>query len=274
MALLKLIHLLFCIGCGLCGLFFFSGSIFAVTTTITDYPSSVSTDAFALSVAITGASTGTNYLRIDVYKDGTSNYFGETYTGTTWYAGSDGISYFPITIQSASWSGTLQGRISSYTATDYDGTGSYKLRVRRYTSSGNYTSSEANNSAVTIAIVIPTQTPTPTITPTNAPTATPTKTPTPTTTPTVTPTPKITITLSPTSSATASAALATPSATSVQNRDILGESIEEEQTPTPFVRVLSQQKTSFLPQVFIIGGSIFLLCACGILGFNLYRTRM
>lgn len=283
MAIVRINHLLFCIGCGLCGLFLFAFPAFAVTTTITNSPSSISSDAFTITVAISGASTGTNYLRIDLYKDGTSNYFGETFNGTTWYSGSEEVQYFPISIQSASWSGTLQGKINNFTTTDYDGTGAYKIRVRRYTSSGNYTPSEANNSGVAIAIAISTPTPSPTITPV-PPTASPTPSPaaaaapTPTKSPTGTPTPKITVTITPamyiTLMTTTSAAFATQSAKSVQNKDILGESIKEEKIPTPTMNSPTRKKGSILPSVSIIGGSIFLLSACGILGFNLYRTHV
>ena len=71
---------------------------FAVTVSITNYPSSISADPFSISVSILGASSGTNYIRVDLYKDGTQNYFGDTYNGSDWYNGSEGKQYYPITI--------------------------------------------------------------------------------------------------------------------------------------------------------------------------------
>lgn len=136
---------------------------FAVTTTVNNPPTTITSDSFNIQVSITGASAGTNHLRVDLYKDGTTNYFGETYNGASWYGGSDPSQYFPITIQSgATASATFQGRVGSPTAVQYSGSGTYKLRIRRYTSSGGYTTTEANNSAVVVSINVATPTPSPT----------------------------------------------------------------------------------------------------------------
>lgn len=174
----------------------FVKSVFAVSVTISDYPSTITEDSFTITASVSGATAGTNYLRIDLFKDGTTNYFGETFNNSDWYGGSTYSQYLPITIQSGvTWSGNVQGRIGSPTATQYDGSGTYKMRLRRYTGGGGYTSSEASNSAVLVSIVmptatpVPTSTPTPTNTPTPSPTSSPTNTPTPTKTPTPTPTP-------------------------------------------------------------------------------------
>lgn len=157
---------------------FFPKLSLAVNTTLINPPSSITSDPFTVQVSITGAQTGTNHLRVDLYKDGTTNYFGETYNGTSWYAGSDASQYFPITIQSgATSSATFQGRIGTPTSSQYNGTGSYKLRIRRYTSSGSYTTSEANNSAVVVSINVATPTPTPSPTPSPTQTTSPTYSP-------------------------------------------------------------------------------------------------
>jgi len=139
---------------------FFTQSAFAVTTKITNFPSSITAGPFTISVSITGASAGTNYLRADLYKNGTQNYFGETYNGSVWYGSSDYKQYFQITIQSgATKSATFQARLGNPKVSDYDGQGNYRLRVRRYTTSGTYTASEASSSAVSISIVSPTPSP-------------------------------------------------------------------------------------------------------------------
>jgi hypothetical protein len=160
----------------------FSRNVFAVTTTICNFPSTISTDPFTINITISGASAGTNYLRIDLYKVSTTNYFGETFNGSTWYNGGDYIQYYPVTIKSGTdWTGQIQGRLGNPTLTQYDGPGQYKMRVRRYTSSGSYTTTEA----VDTIINVPISTPTPAITPTDTVTPTPTETPALTITPTV-----------------------------------------------------------------------------------------
>ena len=173
---------------------------FAVTVSITNYPSSISADPFSISVSILGASSGTNYIRVDLYKDGTQNYFGNTYNGSDWYNGSEGKQYYPITIidSKSTASATLQTRTGVPSISDYDGQGSYKMRVRRYTASGGLGSEDPNNTSVAVTISIPTPTPTPTPTATpqasqSQATATPTiaKTPSPSPTKTtITPSPK------------------------------------------------------------------------------------
>ena len=165
--------------------FILNTSIFAVTTTISNIPAVISADLFIFDVVISGASAGTNYLRIDLFKPTTTNYFGETFNGLSWFNGSDYLQYFPITIQPMTdWIGQIQGRLGNPTVIQYDGPGTYKLKVRRYTPSGSYNTTEANNSALDIIINVPILTPTPVITPTDIPTSAPTETlistPTPT----------------------------------------------------------------------------------------------
>lgn len=173
-------------------------SVLAVTITISNIPQEVSDQPFEINVSITGASAGTNYLRIDLYKEGSTNYFGETYSGNAWYGGSDGKQYFPITIVSGQiWSGSVQGKIGNPTLGEYPGPGSYKLRIRRYTTSGNSASTDQTSQDIEINYQLPNPTPTPsptsTPTPTKAPTPVKTSTPTVanTVTSTKTPTPTI-----------------------------------------------------------------------------------
>lgn len=152
---------------------FFAENVFAVTTMITNFPSTVSSDPFTLDVKITGASAGTNYLRIDLYKAGTTNYFAETFNGTNWYSEANHTQYYPISIQSGSdWTGQIQGRFGNPTLAQYDNPGVYKMRVRRYTSSGSYNTTEANNSTVDVNINVSF----PTVTPSEVPSDTPTST--------------------------------------------------------------------------------------------------
>ncbi len=172
----------------LLGSFFFISPAYAVTLTIESAPQSITEQPFTVDVTLTGASAGQNYLRVDLYKEGTSNYFGETSVGSTWYGGSEGTSYVPVTIPDSQTvvTASLQARIGNPSQAEYPGPGSYKLRIRRYTSSGNSAATEETPVDVQLSYALPTSTPTPTPTPSATPT--PTRTPTPTKPPTPTPT--------------------------------------------------------------------------------------
>lgn len=151
----------------------------AATLLASDVPSSIGSDPFTINVAVGGAASGTlNYLRVDLFKEGTTNYFGETYNGSTWYGGSTGSAYLQVTIGSDGVVHTpITARVGSPTATEYPGPGQYKLRIRRYTASGNPAGSDTQT-AVNVNIDI-SATPTPTIAPTIDPTVEPTVEPTP-----------------------------------------------------------------------------------------------
>lgn len=184
-------------------LVFFTSKADAVTVTINNPPSTISGSEFTLNVTVTGADAGKNYIRIDLYKDGTNNYFGETYNGSDWTRDSEGTKYFPVDITSGTaWTGDVKGRVGSPSTSEYDGQGSYKMRIRRYTSSGSLGGEDPNGSAEAISISAPTPTSTPT--PTQSPTNTPTPTPTPTSAPTPTPTKALTPTPTKAKSATPS----------------------------------------------------------------------
>ncbi len=240
--------------------------VYAVTITISNVPSSITSESFTITASVSGATTGTNYLRIDLFKDQTSNYFGETYNGSDWYGSSTYTQYLPITIVSGTfWSGTMQGRFGSPSSGDYDGAGTYKMRIRRYTSGGGTTTSEANASAVTVAIAIPTSTPTlapatPTPTaspPTNTPTPIKTPTPTPSNTPTPTPSLKPTLTATPSVSISVVLGQATNSATITP------------EAPSPTVEVLGSYGDN--TGKVLMGIGLLLLAGCGILVFRMYK---
>lgn len=171
---------------------FFTNSAYAVSVLITDYPQAINQDPFTITVSVSGASPATNYLRVDLYKENTTNYFGETFNGSDWYGASDYTKYFPITIDSTEkWSGEVQARIGNPSQTEYDWQGSYKLRIRRYTSSGGTNATEANNSSQTITINIPqpSPSPSPTPTPSASPSASSTSPKSPSPSPKLTPSP-------------------------------------------------------------------------------------
>lgn len=163
----------------------------AVSISISGVPSSVTDQPFPLTASVSGQISGTHYLKVEIYKEGTNNYFGETYNGSSWYSGGDGKLYYPVTMDSLSKTGiaTFQSRIGTPNNTDYPGSGTYKLRIRRYTSTAQSSSIDDQTPAeVTINYTAPTFTPTPTVTPTPTPTTAPTPSVKPTSTPTASPT--------------------------------------------------------------------------------------
>ena len=254
------------------GFFSFPHRISAVTINITDFPSSITADSFNVTAFITGAATGTNYLRIDLYKDGTPNYFGETYNGSDWYAGSDGLQYFSISmIKGSTASATIQGRVANPSPTDFTGNGAYKLKLRRYTSSGSSTSTDVQSS-VDVQIIIPTPTFTPTPTEKPAPTNTPAPTSTLTPTPIKTPTPSPTKTPSGTPSMKEN--LIDEKLSSVSG-EILGESISDQPTnpiSTEETAKVLGSKTNKTPLIFVILGIIIFFISCAILAFRIRKN--
>lgn len=145
----------------------------AVTVTISNTPSSITDQPFSVNVSIAGASTGTNYLRANLFPPNTTNYFGYTFNGASYVNSSDYSQYYPINIDSSgSWSGTIQAKNDSSSGY-YTGAGNYSLKIRRYTSSG---SSYTWSNELTLTITEPTPTPSPS--PTTQPAPTPTPTPT------------------------------------------------------------------------------------------------
>jgi len=181
----------------------------------------------------------------------------------------------PITVQSGTtWNGVVQGRIGSPTNTEYDGSGDYKIRLRRYTSKGGNTASEANNSAVSIAINLPT--PTPTSIPTNTPTPILIPTDTPLNIPTTvkstnTPIPKSTATPTPKPKPLTSAKLIATS------NAVLGESSESSKIQSPTVKskevkTFSASVNNWVSKILILIGIVFLV-ACAIVFSYPYIVR-
>jgi cell division septation protein DedD len=218
---------------------FLSTSAKAVTISVSSPSATISADIFKVDVAVLGATNATNYLRVDLYKEGTTNYFGETYNGSDWYSGSDGKSYFPVQILNSSAAATLQVQIGNPGSTEYSGPGSYKLKIRRYTSSGSAASNDTQT-PIDVQIVYATPIPTPTFTPTpttvptavpteiptTAPTQKPTNTPSPSHTPRPTPTIKPSSTPKPSRTPTPESTIAELSAFVTPTGVVLGETVK------------------------------------------------
>lgn len=237
-------------------LFIFKGNVFSVTTSIIEYPSTLSADAFNIKVLVEGASAGQNYLRVDLYKEGSTNYFGETFNNTDWYFGSDGKKYLPITIESGKVASvSVQARVGQIEGTDYSGPGEYKMKIRRYTSSG--TQASDTQSVVTVSINLFTPTPSPTLTPTPQPQSSSTFSPSPTKTP------------SPSSSSTPSITQE-QSPTIDESQDVLGETTTKADRQVDVKTKGVSAKNNVLAFVFIVLGFVFMI-ACVIFSFLSFK---
>jgi hypothetical protein len=129
------------------------------TVVINSFPTNITSDPFNVNVTVTGAKSGTNYLRVELYKDGSNDYFGETFNGKDWNSDSIGEDYSPIVIKSATTSATIQGRIGDPTNGQYSGSGIYDLKIKRYTASGNAASDAEDAVQVQINYNLATLTP-------------------------------------------------------------------------------------------------------------------
>lgn len=265
-------------------LFFAVNPVLAVTITISNAPPSITDEPFNINVSVAGASAGTNYLRVDLYKEGTTNYFGETYNNSIWYGGSDGKQYFPVTITSGqTWDGSVQGRIGNPTSEEYSGPGNYKLRVRRYTNSGGQGTTDQAPQEIQIVFATPTPTPTPTPSPTSSPTPSPTptsiKTPTPAPTPkktqSPTSTPTVTFSHSYTPSPTSKPTPSNPGKTETSYRiaSVAGATVIASASATTSsssnVEVKDQRQVN--PMVWI--GLIFIFAGTGSIGYIYFKKN-
>lgn len=156
-------------------LFFGARSAFAVAPSITNAPSTINTDtAFSLTTTMSGLSNNAVYrLRIALAPQGTSNYFGSTFNGTSWYNGTPSpinySNFLSITTDSTgSWSGDVQGKVESSDPNFSGSSTTYNLKIGRYTETG---SSPTWSSPLSIALIAPSPTSTPP--PSSTPTATP-----------------------------------------------------------------------------------------------------
>lgn len=248
---------------------------FAVSLTISDAPQTITDQPFSLNASISGAGTGTNYLRIDLYKEDTSNYFGETYNDNDWYGGSDGKQYFPITIVSGqTWNGSVQGRMGTPTIGKYPGPGNYKLRIRRYTNSGGTGTTDQTPQDIQITFALSSPSPTPIETPSPAPSTNPTSTPTPTTSSSSKA--KTTSTISKTPAPSLNPTSPQPFAQSIQTTSFPKASLAKVErqiasiagitssaTPAPTVSVKSQKQTNY----FLWAGAILIFAGSCSIGY-------
>lgn len=247
-----------------------SSSVFAVTINISNTPESIDDQPFEFNISISGAQSGTNYLRADLFIPNTIKYFGYTFNGSNYYNESTFSQYLPININSeGSGSATIKAKIDPESSS-FEGPGNYSLKVRRYTSQSSYTWS--NEATVNITYSLPI-TAAPTEKPVSADTPTPTKSPTPTKTPTPTKKPTVTPTKLPSNQPTSTSIQS--ESTQIQDsqdnkvtlpQSILGSSTDSaDLSPTP--TTTENNAFSFKNLLFIAGGIILILLGIFIFTF-------
>ncbi len=262
---------------------FFPNKILASAPTIISYPTDTLTldTSFNVTATMSGLSKNAIYrLRLALAPTGTSNYFGSTYNGTGWYNGTpppiNYSSFLSITTDNNGvWNGDIQGRIDSDDPNFTTGSGSYDLKIGRYTETG---STATWSNIVTVNITVPptptpTDTPTPTPNPTNTPTPLPTsKSPTNTPIPTATKIPTrnpTKVDLKPNTAATkSSTATDSPSVTIDNNLwkgEVLGTSVKKTNKNS------TKNVNNSANVIYIFIGVFILLLSCGILGFQLWK---
>lgn len=252
---------------------FYSQTSLAVAPSIISFPSSaVSIDIpFTITATTSGLGANTTYrFRIALAMPGTSNYFGSTYNGAGWYDGLpspiDYSQYLTVqTDNNGSWAGEVLGEVQT-SDTNFPGlSGTYDLKIGRYTATG--TSATWSN-IVSLTIIAPT--PSPSLIPTNSPTAT--SVPAPTNTQKQT-NPTTKIYYFPTSQAKISSETLSPTKWASLS-GVLGIASSDASMTASFsagqkqiVNAVNEKRFPF----FLLGGSIIILSACGIFGIQWYK---
>jgi hypothetical protein len=220
--------------------------------------------SFTITATMSGLSKNAIYrLRVAIAQPGTTDYFGSTYDGTTWHAGSvsSGNYVLVTTDANGSWFGSMQGKVDPDDPNFTTGSGTYDLKIGRYTQTGS-TATWSDPVSISIYAPPPTPvppTPTPTHTPTRMPTPTPTQKPSPIPVKTSIPTVKIL----PTSIGSRSA----DSSGSGMLAAILGtQSAHKSGSQTKVAGSVLQKP----PVIFLLLGSIIVLAAGGLSGWIIY----
>lgn len=141
---------------------------YAVSIDIDNYPPKVTSSEFQIHARIKGAKPATNYFKILLHQGESNVNMARTWNGTTWYDGSDGKQYFPLSVSHevvVDLKAQLFGDIKN---------GLYFLSIRRYTASGN--AADDTMTPVSVTVELPETTTEPSAIPIETPIATPAKT--------------------------------------------------------------------------------------------------
>ncbi len=233
--------------------------------------------SFTLSATMSGLSKNALYrLRVALAQPDTTNYFGSTWNGTSWYNGIPSpINYaFFLSVTTdgtGSWFGDIQAKVDPDDPNFTTGSGTYDLKIGRYTQTGS-TATWSNITSVTIFVPSPTPLP-PTLTSTPAQTPYPMQK-LPVSTPTVKKEPTITDAVTPEiqDDSFDSPDKSTDGA-DLDSMDILGtESADFFLSPTPII-VGHTHIIKKPPVLFLILGSIIVLAAGAFSGWVMYVRK-
>lgn len=259
-------------------LFLLPQKVYAASISFQNGKSTLNNDEeYAIDATITiQASENTPYYLRGVFsKQGSSNYCGYTWNGSSWYSGpystNEGWKNFlPIIIKNNTWSGQIKAKLDTEDSGCHE-SGNYTFKIERFTPSGSGTFDTQSEQVIAITV------PSPTVTPTPSPKASPTSKPTPTNKPTSTPLPmKNTPTSLPLPSILPSQNSYAPSPSisiSTISAMILGASISA--TPTVvLVKTDVQNKTDIpMASIIMVLVGVILILACGILGFKAWKKK-
>lgn len=116
-------------------IFIFTKVALAVTS-VTDVPTTLSdSEELTANVTLSGLGKSTlYYLKGDFVKEGTTNYFGQTWNGSAWVkTGSDKTNYLAVTTDEAGqWSGSVKAK-PDLSDSGFSGSGVYLFKIGRYT---------------------------------------------------------------------------------------------------------------------------------------------
>jgi hypothetical protein len=237
-------------------------AVAAMSLTINDAPGSLDYDKeFEVSINLASAPVNTiYYLRIAFTAPENPAYFGYTQKNDgTWHKYEEEFNNFYeiTTSEEGNWNGKIKAK-PDHEDKDFKGTGSYILKIGRFTSSGK--SHYWSDNELSLNIQGPSPSPTPTLTPgpTSTPTPTPTKTPTATPKPTV----KAVVTKKP-------KIISSKTTSDKEESEILGlrEGLEPP-SPTPIPESEEKRKIPITAVLFVLGGLGFM----GVAGYPFLKS--
>lgn len=255
-----------------------SQGVYAASLTVSSDNKSFSYDSeieIKTSLFVNSQDNTNYFLRGVFFKPGTSDYCGLTWNGKEFFSGpytkDEGWkNFFPVSIQSSSWSGSIKVKFDS-TDSGCKDSGSYNFKVERFTNSGSGIFDPQEE--LHFAFTVPTQTPSP---------APPSKASSASMEIGATIKPSVVVvqlaenkvssdrvdTMSTEIGSRTDTAESSPSA----SRDVLSASVAEN-SPSPTIVRSKKQQENYLGAVFLILSFGILSLSCGILLFQKFRKK-
>ena len=227
------------------------------------------------------AQSGTSYyFRAVFYKEGSSNYCGLTWNGSSFYSGpyttNEGWKNFlKVTINDNSWEGEIKAKIDSEDSGCKE-SGGYLFKMERFTESGSGSFDPQDVLTFTFTLPSPTPLPTPTLKPTPTTHITTSAKTIPAKVSTITQTSSV-------QNATQENELSTPNPHYLDyessEEEVLGDATQSAEenisvTPTPMLLVMkSEGKKSSLTAIFFSTIGLGMLILCAILAIRTYKRN-